>query len=83
MPTYIVELSFEYRSSYQVEAATEEEAIEAAQAHDDAQYYGQTIPHDHAQLSVECLDPVVGEREYVDSLDARVFELNGEEIVRD
>jgi len=80
MPKFTVELSFEYRSTYHIEAECAQEAIDAAEAHDAWKHYGTAIPDEFAHLPVEC----AGDREFVNDLDeARIFDATGAEIVFD
>jgi hypothetical protein len=77
MPEYIVELAFEYRSSYRVVAETITEAIDAAEAHDQAHYLGALLPERVAAANVTLLE----EREFTDYLDPRIFDADGKEII--
>jgi hypothetical protein len=79
MPEYIVELSFEYRSTYKITAATPQAALKAAEVHDDVVHRGMTPPPNPGEASLEALK----EREFADDLESRIFDDTGEEIEQD
>jgi hypothetical protein len=81
MPEFLVELTFEYKSTYRVsgDSLTEQEAIDAAEAHDNLKHYGKALPEDAIALTVTC----DGDREYSDYLEPRVFDADGSEILLD
>jgi hypothetical protein len=76
MPDYTVELSFEYKSTYRVTAATAAQAIAAAEARHHCTHNGTAVPQDVAGIAVECQ----GDVEFADDLDTRVFDASGEDI---
>jgi hypothetical protein len=76
MPAFTVELSFEYRSTYRVEAQDADQAIAAAEARHHRTHNGAAVPEALAGVMVACL----GDVEFADYLDTRVFDANGNEI---
>jgi hypothetical protein len=76
MPEYIVELSFEYKSSYRVVAQNASWAADAAEAHDAARHVGTPTPPALAGIAVELLE----DRAFADDLETRVFAADGTEI---
>lgn len=67
MPRYTVELSFEYKVTYEIDAETPRQALDAAIAKDDA----------ISEADRPTLEPVGG------LLDSRVFDENGNEVLYD
>jgi hypothetical protein len=76
MPDYTVELSFEYKSTYRVTAATAAQAIAAAEAQHHSTHNGTPVPKDVAGITAQC----EGDVEFADYLDTRVFDANDNAI---